>query len=41
MNHGDLGRAAVARGFLFCSVAAVALAMPSMAWAQDDADAQA
>jgi outer membrane receptor protein involved in Fe transport len=41
MNRRDLGRAAVARGLLFCSVAGVALAMPSTAWAQDNADAAA
>jgi outer membrane receptor protein involved in Fe transport len=41
MKHRELGRAAVARGLLFCGVCAAALALPSAAWAQDDAAAQA
>ncbi|MGZ5790991.1 MAG: TonB-dependent receptor [Croceibacterium sp.] len=35
MIYGDVGRAAYARGLLFCSVAGVALALPSVAAAQD------
>jgi len=37
MIYGNVGRAAFARGLLFSSVASAALAMPTMAWAQDAA----
>ena len=36
MIYGNLGRAAFARGALLCGVAGAALALPSVAWAQDN-----
>ena len=36
MIYGNLGRVAFARGLLFSGVAGAALAMPSVAWAQDE-----
>jgi outer membrane receptor protein involved in Fe transport len=36
MTYGNLGRAAFVRGALLCGAAGAALALPSMAWAQDN-----